>query len=100
MRIESIHQKRALNNWISHLEGRKLVVFDIGTGFNTPGAIRWPTETIVNYFADAALIRVNLEYPEVPIGLKDKAISLRMDASDFINGVLSVILAKVARALR
>lgn len=82
------HQKRALNHWISHLEGKKIVVFDIGTGFNTPGVIRWPAETIANHFADATLIRVNLEYPEVPIGLKDKAISLKMDASEFINGMM------------
>ena len=41
-------QIEAANAWLQHVQqqGLNLVIVEIGSGFNTPGVIRWPLETI------------------------------------------------------
>ena len=51
---------------IASQHGKKLVVLEIGAGFNTPGVIRLPCEQFVRSGgAQARLIRVNLMHPQV-----------------------------------
>ncbi|KAG7402055.1 hypothetical protein PHYBOEH_007269 [Phytophthora boehmeriae] len=46
-------------------DGKKLVILEMGAGFNTPGVLRMPDERLA--FTDGVqLVRVNPEYPEMP----------------------------------
>lgn len=82
-------QRQRLISWLESAAGRKLLVLEIGAGFNTPGVIRWPAEQIVTQHADARLIRVNPQNPQVPESLQDRAISLACGGQEFIPEVFS-----------
>ena len=51
-------------------------VLEIGAGFNTPSVIRWPMGVSCISSPRAHLIRVNLQYPQVPREIAGKSISL------------------------
>jgi len=54
--------------WVNGVQekGNKLVVLEIGSGWNTPIVTRWPMEAIVRETTGAALVRVNPNYPSCP----------------------------------
>ena len=43
--------------------GKKVVLIELGVGFNTPGIIRIPFEKITQQYPQASLVRINTEYP-------------------------------------
>jgi NAD-dependent SIR2 family protein deacetylase len=46
--------------------GARLLVIEVGAGFNTPSVIRWRLERIVEAAHDARFVRINPQYPHVP----------------------------------
>ena len=44
-------------------------------------------EKIVNKFDNSHLIRVNLQYPQVPKEIIDKSLTFKIRAIDFINSL-------------
>ena len=85
-------QNVALNKWVNNTMDKKLVVLDIGTGFNTPGVVRWPAENIVNQHPNASLIRINLDDARVPIKILSKSISIKGCISEFLCEISSLNL--------
>jgi NAD-dependent SIR2 family protein deacetylase len=69
-------QGRRFAAWLDAARRGRLLVLDIGTGFNTPGVIRWPAEQITARHPDAHLVRVNLHHPAVPRELGERALSV------------------------
>jgi NAD-dependent SIR2 family protein deacetylase len=65
-------QRERLISWLDSVSGRKLLVIEIGAGFNTPSVIRWPAEQIATQHADAKLIRVNPEHAERGAGFASR----------------------------
>jgi hypothetical protein len=57
----------------------RLVLLELGVGFNTPGIIRWPFERIAQRHPNARLVRVNLQDARVPGSIGDRSISLPED---------------------
>ena len=49
---------------------------ELGVGFNTPGIIRYPFESLACDFAEVRLLRVNLNEPHVPARLGERALGL------------------------
>ncbi len=84
-------QQEAMLKWINTAFEKRIVVLDIGTGFNTPGVVRWPSENMVNRHPDSSLIRVNLTHSEVPEQIESKSISIKGDVAEFINGVFDIV---------
>jgi NAD-dependent SIR2 family protein deacetylase len=78
-------QAKRFSSWVNGSSESRLLVLEIGAGFNTPGVIRWPMERIVSTHPHADLIRVNLHWPEVPKEIQCKAISLQCTAMSFIS---------------
>jgi NAD-dependent SIR2 family protein deacetylase len=62
--------------WLGEARRGRLLVLDVGTGFNTPGVIRWPAEQITARHREAHLVRVNLHHAAVPPELGDRATSV------------------------
>jgi len=59
--------------WVAQASAppKRLVVLEIGAGFNTPGVIRGRDEAIVAAAPGARLIRVNADAAQVPAALVD-----------------------------
>ena len=74
-----------LNRWISNLAGKKLLVIDIGSGPSTPMWVRWPCERLAKLTEGAHLVRINLDYPEVPPDLRDRSLSFQAKASEVLG---------------
>jgi len=79
------------NQWLSENKNLKLVVLDIGSGFNTPVWVRWPSEKLVRGNPRAHLIRINLDHPDVPQDIKGHSLSFSEPADQ--------IIARIRKAL-
>ncbi|MFF5537214.1 NAD-dependent protein deacetylase of SIR2 family [Streptomyces cinerochromogenes] len=62
----------------------RLVVLEIGAGFNTPGVIRFPAERVTHSRPHTRLIRINEGHPDVPDHLADRALALAHPAQRVI----------------
>ena len=87
-------------DFVNAAENKKLLLIELGVGFNTPGVIRWPFERITYAFKDAFLIRVNTGYtqypertahPEIPKEIADKSMSIFSDAKTVIQALYEKI---------
>ena len=87
--IEDPYREQAgrLDQWLDNNRERDLLVLEIGAGFNTPSVIRWPMERIVHAHPRAHLIRVNLQYPQVPREIAGKSISLQGPAMGAVTAI-------------
>ncbi|KAG9416588.1 hypothetical protein AC1031_000984 [Aphanomyces cochlioides] len=97
--IEEVHepQRRAFDAWLANAlnavetQKKKLVVLEIGAGFNTPGVLRFPNEELAE-MDNVALVRLNMQYEEVP--LTSNGIGIKEDATKALQAIVDVALAK------
>lgn len=75
-----------LQRWLSTSQGR-LVVIDIGSGFNTPSVVRWPMERVTAGVPAARLVRINPAHPAVPVELGYRAMGVKAGAAEFIHAL-------------
>lgn len=59
-----------LVSWLEQVmrEKKRLIVLEVGAGFNTPSVTRWPAESIAREAA-APFVRINPDHHEVPADL-------------------------------
>ena len=86
-----------LDRYVAFVEGcrdRKLLLIELGVGFNTPGVIRWPFERMALAIPDAYLVRINAGYDEpgydrghieYPSSLNGKISVYEVNAADVID---------------
>jgi NAD-dependent SIR2 family protein deacetylase len=94
-REEYAQQAENYHHWLENTLGKKLIVMEIGVGFNTPGVIRWPFERLVNAHNDVSFFRINGDYrdflntarPEIPDAIKSKSVSVNADAGEIIEAL-------------
>ena len=67
---------------------KKLLIFEFGVGFNTPGIIRFPFENLVYNYDNFNLIRFNDKYYKVPSEIKDRSISVKDDNNKVIKELI------------
>uniref|UniRef100_A0A7S0XKA2 Protein-ADP-ribose hydrolase n=1 Tax=Erythrolobus madagascarensis TaxID=708628 RepID=A0A7S0XKA2_9RHOD len=60
----------------------RVVVLELGCGFNTPSVIRWPNEHLVRNLPAATLIRVSMDHPELPHDVR--GVSIQADLHDVL----------------
>merc|ERR1711915_913830 len=70
-----------LEQWIRKIqndgdENKKLVIIEIGAGFNTPTVTRMPMEFITRQVPNARFVRINPMDYEIPRDLGDRAIGV------------------------
>ncbi len=75
-------QRQRYIDWVNASADAPLLLIEIGSGFNTPGVIRWPMEQITDWHEEAYLVRVNADYPQVPLELADRATAIQAKGSD------------------
>jgi len=78
---ESPHMERqpAYVEFVNRSFTGRLVLLELGAGFNTPGIIRWPFERIAQEHPSARLVRVNLQDARVPGSIADRSLAFPED---------------------
>lgn len=75
------------DSFLNQIKGQKIVLLELGVGYNTPTIIRLPFEQMTAAFPNATFIRVNLSYPEVPLKLKSKSICIQENITDVVSAI-------------
>ncbi|MEU0565984.1 hypothetical protein ABZ297_11405 [Nonomuraea sp. NPDC005983] len=77
---------RRLQAWLEESPAdTRLLVLDIGSGYNTPSVIRGPMERIARAHPGGRLVRVNPGHPEVPAQLTGRALGIAADIGDLLT---------------
>ncbi|MFY0524146.1 NAD-dependent protein deacetylase of SIR2 family [Archangium gephyra] len=77
-----VDQARAFRDWVRAAARERLLVLEVGAGFNTPSVVRWRMEHLVHHHPGARLVRINPTHPEIPEELAGCAVSLAVGASE------------------
>lgn len=70
--------------WLQKTLNRKLVVIELGVGLNLPTVIRSPFERVAFFNQKASFYRVNEGLYEINDDLKDKGVSIKCNAVDYL----------------
>lgn len=68
---------------------KKMVLIELGVGFNTPSIIRFPFEQLAYQYDNITLIRINDKYSDMAYELKNQAICIKDDCANAINKLLN-----------
>jgi NAD-dependent SIR2 family protein deacetylase len=82
-------QRAAFGEWLRNAATGRLVVIEIGAGFNTPSVIRWPCEAIVSRHRNAHLIRLNPDYPETQYPLEARCTCIAARGGEVLSSLSS-----------
>jgi NAD-dependent SIR2 family protein deacetylase len=80
-------QNFLFSEWVEESFSDKLLVIELGAGFNTPGVVRYPLEKITNAHPDSNMIRINKEHPELPSDIAKKSIGIQEDIGVFLEAL-------------
>lgn len=78
-------QAKKYDEFINNAKDKKIVLLEIGVGFNTPGIIRFPFERMTEENEDTYLVRINKEYPSAILDISDKLVSFNENVSKIIG---------------
>ena len=89
--VESPHmeEQTAYAEFVNRSFAGRLVLLELGVGFNTPGIIRWPFERLVSHHPHASLLRVNVDDARVPVEIETRSVGFREDAAHVIQDLLN-----------
>ena len=68
-----------------YADNGKVVLLELGIGFNTPAIIRFPFERVVYRNPKATLIRLNADYPDGPAETASRTIAFRENMNNVID---------------
>jgi NAD-dependent SIR2 family protein deacetylase len=68
--------------WVQRARTGRLLLIEIGAGFNTPSVIRWRMESIMSATPDARFVRINPQYPHVSAEFGSRAVSIGGSAAE------------------
>jgi NAD-dependent SIR2 family protein deacetylase len=73
--------------WVKQNSQKKMLLIELGCGFNTPVWIRWPFEAMVDKHPNTKLIRINLEFPQIPTEIAEKSMGIQKKAFDAVTEI-------------
>ena len=68
-----------------------VLFLELGTGYNTPGIIKYPFRQMTAAWPDAFYACINLGQTEVPLKIQNKSIGISKDAGEVIKNLLTGI---------
>ena len=77
--------EKRFSDFLSEAVDEKLVLLELGVGFNTPTIIRFPFEKLVREHENIRLIRLNLNQAVVPERFGERAIGINADMAESIK---------------
>lgn len=75
------------SDFLSDAIDKKLVLLELGVGFNTPTIIRFPFEKLVREHDQISLIRLNLDQAVVPKSFGSRAVGINADMAESIKDI-------------
>ena len=81
------HMQEEYQKFVNENVDKKILLIELGVGYNSPGIIRYPFEQLTYNLRHTNLIRVNDKYPDVPYEIKLKTISVKEDINKFIDNL-------------
>ena len=82
-------QKQAgYTDFVNQSTTGKLVLLELGVGFNTPAIIRFPFEQITYRHPHAVLVRVNLDDATVPERIEARSTAIQEDIAEVVQDLL------------
>ena len=88
--VEDDHWNEAAARYLAfQKEHRKdrVVLLELGVGFNTPIIIRFPFEKMLGEEKEWTLIRLNLNEAVIPKSLEERAVGINADISESIEDI-------------
>ena len=82
--------ERCFGDFVSRSLDSKLVLLELGVGFNTPTIIRFPFEKLTREHDNVTLVRLNLDQAVIPESLGNRAIGINADMAESISDILNV----------
>lgn len=86
---EAWHQaEERFGDFISEMlsdKSAKVVLLELGVGFNTPTIIRFPFEKLAKEYENISLIRLNLTDAIIPESLGERAVGINADMKKSIE---------------
>jgi NAD-dependent SIR2 family protein deacetylase len=83
-------QVQRWRHWFGGIPSReRLLLLDIGSGFNTPSVVRWPMERIALRDPVARIVRINLNHAELPHELGGRGLSLAAGAREALAAIVA-----------
>jgi NAD-dependent SIR2 family protein deacetylase len=87
-------QMERWRRWFRGIPPReRLLLLDIGSGFNTPSVVRWPMERIALRDPAARIVRINLHHADLPRELGGRGLSVAAGAREAITAIASALEA-------
>jgi NAD-dependent SIR2 family protein deacetylase len=74
-----LHNMKSYEAFIKDSQHKRLVLLELGVGFNTPVIIRYPFERIAESYPSAILVRINDRAAGVPREIEDRAMRIQGD---------------------
>lgn len=87
-RDEGEEQWNFYNRWLSMTLNRKLLLLELGEGFESPGFIRWPFENITFINNKAKLYRIHAKLSNIPENIRDKSVAVKENSLEYIVKML------------
>ncbi len=83
-----MHKMKNYEDFFNHSQGKRIVLLELGVGFNTPVIIRYPFERIAVNYPGATLIRINDRAAGVPREIEDRAIGIQGDLLTVLQEII------------
>lgn len=81
-------QNKAYENFIDNIKDKKVVLLELGVGFNTPIIIRFPFEQMTLQNKNWNLVRVNKDNCNTFLDIEDRSIVIEDDIKEVIEKLL------------
>lgn len=75
------------SDFLTEAMDQKLILLEVGVGFNTPMIIRFPFEKLVREHENICLVRLNLDQAVVPESLGRRAVGIDADMAESIRDI-------------
>lgn len=78
-------QWKAYTTWLAGTLNKKLLVLELGVGFQTPTVIRWPFEKTVSINKKSHMYRIHGKFAQLPDTVKGKADAVLENSTEFFR---------------
>lgn len=84
-------QWESYKRWLQKTINKKILLLELGEGFQTPTVIRWAFEKIAFINQKAYFYRVNEKFPQISAELNGKAQGIKENTKDFILSISELL---------
>lgn len=73
--------------WLSGTLNKKLLILELGVGFQNPGVVRFAFEKTAYFNQKARMYRVNQTFAQITEELQGKAVSVQVNSAEWIRSL-------------